>query len=75
MRNRKDVYSNFDNIKRVYEFLRISLMTGDYQVFVSYYDESLKNHPDSANALISETFTNAGVSENSSYEEFINAIA
>lgn len=75
MRNRKDAYGNFDNIKRVYEFLRSGLMTGDYEVFARYYDESLMNHTDSASTLIGEAFADAGVGENASYEEFISAIA
>jgi hypothetical protein len=61
----------WERIKRSYEFLRSYLKDGDYEGFLSAYNEILRSYPDSTGLLIDEMFAMAGLDENATIEDFL----
>jgi hypothetical protein len=77
MQDHKDSFSpeGWDRIKRSYNFMRSYLMDGDYEGFLSAYNESLRSHPDSTGLLIDEMFAAAGLDENATIEDFFAKVS
>lgn len=77
MQDHKDSFSpeGWDRIKRSYNFMRSYLKDGDYEGFLSAYNESLRSHPDSTGLLIDEMFVAAGLDENATIEDFFAKVS
>lgn len=77
MQDHKDSFSEegWDRIKRSYEFLRSYLKDGDYDGFLSAYNEILRNYPDSSGVLIDEMFAAAGLGEDATIEDFLAKVS
>ena len=77
MQDHKDSFSpeGWDRIKRSYNFMRSYLKDGDYEGFLSAYNESLRSHPDSTGLLIDEMFAAAGLDENATIEDFFAKVS
>lgn len=77
LQDNKDSFSpeGWDRIKRSYNFMRSYLKDGDYEGFLSAYNESLRSHPDSAGLLIDEMFSAAGLDENATIDDFFAKVS